>query len=86
MTRSIGPFLGCIVFLALGSCLAIMGIVQFDSIMRMETAGSVAGLNTKVAFLYEHLGKWGVFAVHEVLGMSFLIAAIDKFRIVLRLA
>ena len=52
----------------------------------MEKAGSVTGLSVKVEFIYTYLGKWGVFVVFELIGMSFLIAAIDKLRAGIRVA
>ena len=86
MSKCIGPFLAGAVFLAIGLCLAILGVDQFDRLAGMEKAGGVAGLSVKVEFLYAYLGKWGVFAAFELLGMSFLIAAIDKLRTGLRVA
>jgi hypothetical protein len=86
MSKCIGPFLASAAFLALGICLAILGVDQFDRLVAMEKAGSVEGLSVKVEFLYTYLGKWGVFAVFEMVGMSFLIAAIDKLRTGLRVA
>ena len=86
MPRSIGPFLGAIFFAPLGVTFAVAGIMLFDQIAVMEAAGNVHGLSTRTEFLYAHLGKWGVFVVYELLGMSFLIAAIDKLRVGLRLA
>ena len=69
-----------------GVALAILGVSEFQRIHGMEEAGHVAGLSWRVNFLYTHLGKWGVFGAFELLGMSFLIAAIDKTRAALRLA
>ena len=86
MSKCIGPFAAGVVFLAMGVCLAILGVDQFDRLVGMERAGNVHGLSTKVEFLYAHLGKWGVFAVFEMVGMSFLIAAIEKVRTGLRVA
>lgn len=86
MPRSIGPFLGAGFFAPLGVVFAVAGIVLFDQIAVMEAAGNVHGLSGRTAFLYTHLGKWGVFAVYELLGISFLIGAIDKLRVGLRLA
>jgi hypothetical protein len=84
--RAIGPFAAAVAFAVLGVALAILGVSEFQRIHAMETAGSVQGLNWRFAFVYEHLGKWGVFGTYEFLGISFLIAAIDKTRAALRLA
>ena len=84
--RAIGPFAAAVAFAVLGVALAILGVSEFQRIHAMETAGSVQGLNWRFAFVYEHLGKWGVFGTYEFLGMCFLIAAIDKTRAALRLA
>jgi hypothetical protein len=86
MSKCIGPLLSSAAFLAVGICLAILGVDQFDRITGMEKAGSVTGLSVKVEFLYAYLGKWGVFVVFELIGMSFLIAAIDKLRTGIRAA
>lgn len=86
MSKCIGPLLASAAFLAIGICLAILGVDQFDRIAGMEKAGSVTGLSVKVEFIYTYLGKWGVFVVFELIGMSFLIAAIDKLRAGIRVA
>ena len=86
MSKCIGPFLASAIFLAIGICLVILGVDQFDRITGMEKAGNVTGLSIKVEFVYTYLGKWGVFVVFELIGMSFLIAALDKLRTGLRVA
>ena len=86
MPRFIGPFLAAGFFAPLGVVFAVSGITLFDQIAVMEAAGYVQGLSNRTEFLYAHLGKWGVFAVYELLGISFAIAAIDKVRAGLRLA
>lgn len=84
--RVIAPLLGAIAFAVLGVAFTILGVSEFQRIHGMEEAGSVQGLSWRIDFLYTHAGKWGVFGAYELLGMSFLIAAIDKTRAALRLA
>jgi hypothetical protein len=84
--RALGPFAAAVGFAIFGVALAILGVSEFQRIYGMEEAGHVAGLSWRVNFLYTHLGKWGVFGAFELLGMSFLLAAIDKTRAALRLA
>lgn len=84
--RALGPFAAAVAFAILGVALAILGVSEFQRIHGMEEAGSVHGLSWRMDFLYTHAGKWGVFGAYELLGMSFLIAAIDKTRAALRLA
>jgi hypothetical protein len=84
--RALGPFAAAVAFAVFGVALTILGVSEFQRIHGMETAGSVQGLNWRFAFIYEHLGKWGVFGAYEFLGMCFLIAAVDKTRAALRSA
>lgn len=86
MSARIGPILGAVFFATFGVTLAVSGIVLFDQIAGMETWGNVQGLSGCTDFLYTHLGKWGVFVVYELGGMSCLIAAIDKVRAGFRMA
>ena len=86
MPKSIGPILAAVFFAPVGVVFAVSGITLFDQISVMEAAGHVQGLSGRTEFLYAHMGKWGVFAVYELLGMTFVIAAIDKVRAGLRLA
>lgn len=85
--RALPPLFAAMAFAVLGVALAILGVSEFQRVHGMEQAGSaVQGLGWRIEFLYAHLGKWGLFGTYEVLGMSFLIAAIDKTRAALRLA
>jgi hypothetical protein len=86
MPARIGPIAAGVFFAAFGVTFVVAGVMLCDQIAGMEAAGNVRGLSTRTEFLYTHLGKWGVFAAYELLGMSFLIAAIDKVRVGLRLA
>jgi hypothetical protein len=86
MSKSFGPILVAVFFATLGVTFAVAGVMLCDKIAGMEAAGPVYGLSSRTEFLYTHLGKWGVFGAYELLGMSFLIAAIDKARTGLRLA
>ena len=86
MPRYIGSFLAAGFCAPFGVVFAVSGITLFDQIAVMEAAGHVHGLSSRTEFLHAYLGKWGVFAVYELLGISFAIAAIDKVRAGLRLA
>ena len=84
--RALGPLFAAMAFAVLGVAFAILGVSEFQRVLVMEQAGSVQGLGWRIEFVYTHLGKWGVFGLYEMLGMSFLIAAIDKTRSALRFA
>jgi hypothetical protein len=86
MTVRIGAIAAGVFFATFGITLAVSGIMLFQQILGMEAVGNVQGLSDRTNFLYTHLGKWGVFAVYEVAGMSCLIAAIDRARGALRWA
>jgi hypothetical protein len=86
MRNSFGPILVAVFFATLGVTFAVAGVMLCDKIAGMEAAGNVQGLSSRTEFLYTHLGKWGVFGVYELLGLSFVIAAVDKARTGLRLA
>jgi hypothetical protein len=84
--RALGPLFAAMAFAVVGVAFTILGVSEFQRIHGMEEAGGVSGLGWRITFVYAHLGKWGVFSAYELLGMSFLIAAIDKTRAALRRA
>ncbi|MEM9141510.1 MAG: hypothetical protein AAGA86_00895 [Bacteroidota bacterium] len=64
----------------LGIALIITGLYLFFDIQGMEAAGREVRFGRRFQFVYDSLGKFGVLAVFEILGLIALISGIQQLK------
>lgn len=63
-----------------GIALIIAGIYFFFHIQGLENAGQDVRFSRKIQWVYDILGKFGILAVFEIVGVIALISGIKQLR------
>ncbi|WP_417785161.1 hypothetical protein [Tenacibaculum sp.] len=64
----------------IGIALIIAGFYFFFHIQELEEAGQEVRFSRKIQWVYDYLGKYGMFASFEIVGLIALISGIKQLK------
>jgi len=64
----------------IGIALIIAGFYFFFHIQGLEEVGQEARFSRKIQWIYDYLGKYGILALFEIVGLIALVSGIRQLR------